>query len=120
MHVQKKERVMIGERLRAARERAHLTLDEAAGATGVLPLAIQKWERGAAMPSLIEFRQLLPLYGVMACELLFDVNPWELTPEQSSELAQAAKSFSPSLRTKVDTLLAMMAKAKEPRWKTLA
>lgn len=117
MHIQKQERVKIGERLQAVRERAHLSVEDAAEAAGVLPLAVKKWERGAALPSLIEFRQLLPLYGVMACELLFDMNPWTLTPEQAGELARASKSFSPELRTKVDTLLAMMAHAKEPVWK---
>jgi transcriptional regulator with XRE-family HTH domain len=117
MSIHKGEKVRIAQRLKAARERAHLEVEDAAAAVGVLPLAIAKWERGVTLPSLLEFRQLLPVYGVMACEVLFDRNPWALSQEQAAELARAAKGFTPELRVKVDTLLAMIAQAKEPAWK---
>lgn len=118
MDTHKIEKVRVAQRLKAARERAHLEVEDVAEAVGVLPLAVTRWEKGVTLPSLLELRQLLPIYGVVACEILYDRNPWELTPEQAGELSRAAKTFTPELRVKVDTLLAMMAKAKEPVWKT--
>lgn len=117
MSNQKIEKARIGERLREARERAHITIDEAAQAAGVQPLAVEKWERGASLPTLVQFRDLLPLYGVMACQVLFEDNPMELTPEQSGELLRAARDFSPGLRSRLDVLLATFARGKEPVWK---
>lgn len=117
MFDQRAEKARLGARLRAARERAHVTVEEAASAANVQPLAVERWEKGRALPSLVEFRELLPLYGVMACEILFDANPWELTADHMAELGRAAKGFSPSLRARVDCLLAMVAQAKEPVWK---
>lgn len=114
MKSNKAERAQIGERLRAARERAHISVADAAISLGVQPLAIERWERGAALPSLIEFKGVLQLYGVMACDLLFDVNPFELAPDQASELARHAKAFSAGLRARIDCLLAVMARGKEP------
>jgi transcriptional regulator with XRE-family HTH domain len=115
----KQEKEKIGRRLREVRERAHISLVEAAEAAGVQPLAVEKWERGSTMPSLIEFRALLPLYGVMACELLFDSNPLTFSQAEAQELARVSKGMSPSLRARVDWLLAMMSKGREPAWKTL-
>jgi transcriptional regulator with XRE-family HTH domain len=115
----KQEREKIGRRLREVRERAHIQLVEAAEAAGVQPLAIEKWERGTSLPTLIEFRALLPLYGVMACEVLFDSNPLTLSQEDAQELARASKSMSPSLRARVDWILATMSQGREPAWKTL-
>lgn len=120
MSNQKMEKALLGERLRAVRERAHVGIDEAAQAAGVQPLAIEKWERGSSLPSLIEFRALLPLYGVTACEVLYEDNPIELSPEQFAELSRAARTFSPGLRARVDVLLAMYARGKEPVWKVSA
>lgn len=116
MDSQKKEKTEIGRRLRTVRERAHISLEEAAAAAQVQPLAVKKWERGAALPSLIEFRLLLQLYGVMACEILFHDNPIELTPEHVAELSKAAASFTPGLRARVDFLLTLVARGKEPAW----
>lgn len=115
MSKQDKER--IGRRLREVRERAHIPVVEAAETAGVQPLAVEKWERGTSLPSLLEFRALLGLYGVMACEVLYDSNPIELAPEQAAELSRAARHFSPGLRTRVDFLLATLARGKEPVWK---
>jgi transcriptional regulator with XRE-family HTH domain len=110
----------IGERLRAVRERAHISIQESAKAAGVQPLAVEKWERGSSLPPLLEFRALLPLYGVMACELLFDSNPLTFSQEEAVELRQAAKALSPALRARVDCLLAVMAQGTEPAWKNVA
>jgi transcriptional regulator with XRE-family HTH domain len=111
------ERALVGRRLQAARKRAHISVEEAAKALGVQPVAIDRWERGASLPSLIEFKAVLQLYGVMACEVLFEANPFELSPEHASELAQRAKAFSPGLRSRIDFLLAFFARGREPVWK---
>lgn len=113
-------RALIGRRLRIARERAHISVEDAARELQVQPLAIERWERGAALPSLVEFAAVLGLYGVMACEVLFDENPMELGPEEAAELAREAKRFSPRLRVRVDCLLAMLARGREPEWRKVA
>lgn len=113
----KQLKAQIGERLRTVRERAHITVSEAARAAGVQPLAVEKWERGVSLPPLLEFRALLPVYGVMACELLFDSNPLTFSQEEAAELRQAVKPLSPSLRARVDCMLALMAEGTEPSWK---
>jgi transcriptional regulator with XRE-family HTH domain len=115
MDVHKKD---LAARLKAARERAHISVDDAASAAGVQPIAIRRWEKGTALPSLLEFRQLLQAYGVMACDVLFDENPLTLTPSQAAELSQAARHFSPSLRLRMDLLLTMHGRGVEPVWKT--
>lgn len=120
MNNQKKDRADIGGRLRAARLRAHISVQEAAKAAAVQPVALEKWEKGGALPSLIEFRDLLPVYGVMACQVLFDDNPLELSPEHAAELTRAARSFSPGLRARVDYMLALVARGKEPEWDAVA
>lgn len=115
--MQRQVRAEIGARMRSIRKRAHITVEEAAEAAGVQPLAVEKWERGASLPSLIELRELLPLYGVMACEVLYASNPLTFSPEESAELRAAAQVLSPALRARVDCLLAMMVKGTEPVWK---
>jgi transcriptional regulator with XRE-family HTH domain len=118
MDIQKKEaKALLGSRLRAARERAHLSTDDAAEAAEVQPVAVRRWEKGTSLPSLLEFRLLLQAYGIMACDILYEENPWQLTAEQATELARAAREFSPGLRARVDLLLAMHAKGVEPVWK---
>lgn len=116
----KQDREAIGRRLRAVRERARISTAEAASAALVQPLAVEKWERGTSLPSLIEFRALLPVYGVMACEILFEHNPLTLTVEEAGELKRAAQTLNPRLRGKVDFLLAMMGQGTEPVWKRAA
>jgi transcriptional regulator with XRE-family HTH domain len=118
MDVQKTTKAQLAARLKAARERAHISVEDAAAAAGVQPVAVRRWERGtAALPSLIEFTQLLHAYGVTASDVLYDEGPRMLSSQQAIELAQAARQFSPSLRARVDVLLAMHAKGVEPVWK---
>jgi transcriptional regulator with XRE-family HTH domain len=114
------ERALIGKRLRAARERAHISVAGAAESLGVQPLAVERWEKGAAMPSLIDLKGILQLYGVMACDILFEVNPFELRPMEAAELSRHARGFSPALRARVDCFLAMFAKGTEPAWRKVA
>lgn len=120
MNKQKSVRTEIAGRLRAARTRAHLSLEDAARAVNVQPLAIKKWERGASLPSLLELRDLLPLYGVMAGEVLFEGSPIRLSPEQAAELRTAAAQCSPGLRCRLDLILSVAARAMEPHWKSAA
>lgn len=116
----KTEREQIGRRLQAARTSAHISIQDAAQALDVQPLAIERWERGAALPSLVEFKWVLELYGVMACDVLFDVNPYLLSPEHSAELTHEARTFTPSLRSRIDSLVAMLARGREPEWRKVA
>jgi transcriptional regulator with XRE-family HTH domain len=110
----------IGARLRTVRLRAHFSVEEAAAAAGVQPLAIEKWERGGALPPLIEFRALLPLYGVTACEVLFDSSPLKFSQAEAAELRKAATSLSPALRARVDSVLGLLAQGTEPTWRMVA
>lgn len=57
---------MIGERLRAARGRARLTLRDVASACGVTPQAVNKWEDDTAMPTSEKFMALCSLLDVSA------------------------------------------------------
>lgn len=109
----RKEKAMIGARLREARERAKVTKEEAAEAASVQTAAVTAWERGTALPTLIQFKGLLPLYGVMSYQVLFGCMPLELLPEEAMELARAARTLTPRLRVKMDTLLAILARAKD-------
>lgn len=110
----------IGRRLRAVRERARITVADAAQAVGVQPLAVEKWERGRTMPTLLELRRLLPVYGVTAAEVLYDRNPMTFTAEETADLSRAATALNPALRARVDTMLAVMGQAVEPAWKNAA
>lgn len=114
------ERALIGKRLQEARERAHISVSGAAESLGVQPLAVERWEKGVAMPSLLDLKGVLRLYGVMACDILFEVNPYELGPEEAAELSRHARSFSPALRAKVDCFVAMFARGTEPVWRKVA
>lgn len=113
----KTEKARIGARLRVVRERAHITVEDAASAAGVQPLAVTKWERGAAQPSLVELRALMEAYGCMACDILYEENPWRLTTEESAELGRAVRGSSQRLRARVDLFLTMHTKGVEPVWK---
>jgi transcriptional regulator with XRE-family HTH domain len=55
---------MIGERLRAARGRARLTLRHVASACGVTPQAVNKWEDDTAMPTSGKFMVLCKILDV--------------------------------------------------------
>lgn len=118
MSKQRLEKVKLGARLRAARERAHVSVLDAATSAEVQPLALEKWERGTSLPSLLELRSLLETYGCMACDILFDENPWTMTAEQGIELSKVSRGLSPGLRAKVEVFLVMHAKGVEPVWKT--
>jgi transcriptional regulator with XRE-family HTH domain len=114
MDVHKEE---LAARLRRARLDAHISVEDAALAADVQPIAIRRWEKGSALPNLVQFRQLLEVYGVTACDVLYADNPWRLPPAEAAELAQAARLFSPRLRARMDLLLAMHSAGVEPIWK---
>lgn len=103
----KQERALIGRRLRDARERAGISREEAAEVAEVQTTAIDAWERGRSAPSLVQFRELCGLYGVLACHILLGVSPYGLSQEDAKELALAARAFSPGLQAKVGLLLAL-------------
>lgn len=98
----KSQRALIGSRLRKARLRCSATVEEAAKAAGVQPLAVQRWEKGQALPCLVRFRDLLALYGVIPVEILFEENPYRLTRGQVTELLSLTRSCSPALRARIE------------------
>jgi transcriptional regulator with XRE-family HTH domain len=106
----KSEMAQIGARLREARTRAGMTQEEAAAATGVKRPAVSNWEAGRNLPCLLQFRELLSLYGATAFQILFGPNPLTMTREEAQELSRAAVGFSPELQSKIDLLLTMLAK----------
>ena len=98
----KAQRALIGCRLRQARLRSRATVDEAAKAAGVQPLAVDRWEKGQALPCLVRFRSLLELYGVIPAEILFPENPYRLTRREAAELMALTRSSSPALRARIE------------------
>jgi transcriptional regulator with XRE-family HTH domain len=109
MQEMKRQRVLIGARLQQARLRSGFTIEEAAAAADVEPLAVEAWERGRAMPCLVQLRELLQLYCVMACEILYETNPFAISREEAAELTRVSRSCSPAVQSKVDLLLTVMA-----------
>lgn len=116
MAQRKQDKAVIAARLRCVRERAHITIEDAAEAIKVQPLAVEKWERGSSLPSLLEFRALMELYGIMPALVLYGAHPLDLSAEQCAELLRHAKQFSPGLQAKVHLLLAIVGPGKEPAW----
>lgn len=106
----RRDKAIIGARLREARERARVTKAEAAEAANAQEAAITSWERGTALPTLIQLKGLLPLYGVTSYQVLFGRLPIELLPEEAMELARASKTLSPRLRMKMDMLMSLIAR----------
>lgn len=101
----KRDKAIIGARLREAREMAKVTKEDAAEAAGVQTAAITAWERGTALPNLVQVRGLLTSYGMSGFKLLFGSCPIELTQDEARELANVA--LSPRLRVKMDVVLAL-------------
>lgn len=101
------EAAAIGGRLKEARLAAGATQREAAAATGVTRATISNWEAGRNLPNLIQFRQLLSLYGVTGHMALFGHHPMALTSDEVRELTAAARAFSLSLRRKTRLFLVL-------------
>lgn len=102
------ERVQVGLRLKAARLDAKVTQGEAAEAVGVQRPAISMWEHGHSLPSLLQFKVLAALYGVLTHRLLFGRSPVELSASEARELCNAARNCSPRLRAKVDVMATLL------------
>lgn len=66
-------RKTIGHRLRETRLRLGRTQDSVAAEMGLSRQAISAWERGEALPTLLEFAKLTMLLGVSSDSLLFGV-----------------------------------------------
>jgi transcriptional regulator with XRE-family HTH domain len=116
----KQEKERLAQRLKQARERAHVSLEDAAEAASVQPLAVEKWESGKSLPGLLEFRSLMECYGTMPAYVLYAAHPLELSAEQCAELAKVSKQLSPGLQAKLSVLLAIVGPGKEPVWKGVA
>lgn len=104
---------MLGARLELARRKAGASQEEAAEAADVDPIAVESWESGRAMPSLIQFRQLVSHYGVLPGMVLFGGIPVQITRSEATEMRIAVEGCSSSVRAKVDCVLAMFAEPSE-------
>ncbi len=91
---------MIGYRIRAAREAAHITQEELGKAAGCTAKHIGAIERGIKTPSLDTFITIANTIGVPADLLLQDVlkNPVD---SLASEIAAAVASLSPDIQRTV-------------------
>jgi len=106
----RKQKAVIGDRLRRARELARISKEEAAEAAGAQAIAVASWERGSTLPSLVQLPGLLACYGVTSYQVLFGSSfPVALTQEEATELAAA--EFSPRLARKRDVLLTLLGRA---------
>jgi transcriptional regulator with XRE-family HTH domain len=110
----KTEKAAIAVRLIAARERAGVTKEEAAEAAGVQPAAVSAWERGTALPTLLQLKGLIQCYGVTSHQVLFGCTFLQFTGDEAIELARASRALSPPLRLKLDVLLAIADRAVSP------
>lgn len=100
----------IGRRLKAARERAGLTQEDAADHMGVRRSTVANWEAARHLPSLVQFRQLLTLYAASPYMILYGkASPMSLLPEEQDELMSAVRHASVSLRLKVSMAVTMLA-----------
>lgn len=96
----------IGERLRAAREAAGLSIEEAAVQIGLRRRAMQQAEEGR-LPCVLKFRDMLQLYGVSSHYILTGQEQCDLSAEQAAELQALTRLGSTGLRTKVSVLVSL-------------
>lgn len=111
MEESKREKALIGARLRSARLSAQVSKEEAAAAAGAQISAVDAWERGSCLPTLTQFRGLLTCYGELAHRILFGSHPLSMSTAEVRELALAAKSFSPGLRAKMELMVSLLARS---------
>lgn len=102
---------MMGARLREARESAGITKEHAAESAGAQVSAVTAWERGTALPTLVQVKGLLACYGMSPHQLLFGSTPVQFTPAEAAHLARASHGFGAKLRVKVDLLLTLIDRA---------
>jgi transcriptional regulator with XRE-family HTH domain len=80
--------------LTAARERAHLSLDEVGGQVGVSKSTVYRWEKRGDIPQPLHIRALCTLFGVSSQELGFEeqhaVDVQTIAAEQEEENEFAA------------------------------
>lgn len=91
---------MIGQRIRLAREAAHITQEELANAVGCTPQHIGAIERGIKTPRLDTFITIANNVGASADLLLQDVlaNPVD---SFAGELAAAVAPLAPKLQQRI-------------------
>jgi transcriptional regulator with XRE-family HTH domain len=97
----------IGQRLKAARLRARMTQEQAAEAATVARTTITNWEAGRNLRPLVQFRALMALFGASPYHVLFGESMFKFTKDEYTELQEHAKLFSPSLRRKVELMIAL-------------
>jgi transcriptional regulator with XRE-family HTH domain len=109
------EMARVGARLKEARELAGMTQDDVVEALReALPdLAVKRptvsnWEAGRNLPCLLQFRALCGFYGVLGFRIMYGTVPVDLRLQDAVELARLLKDASPSLRTKMDVMVALL------------
>jgi transcriptional regulator with XRE-family HTH domain len=72
------KQVFVGQRLRKARMRAHLSVGAVAEKMHRSRQTIHSWESGAAMPGVLQFADLMVLYSTSSDIILFGDAPAHL------------------------------------------
>jgi transcriptional regulator with XRE-family HTH domain len=91
--MQREKRRSIGERLRDARLFAKLTQQDVATDFLCSRQAVSSWESGKTLPTLVEFRELVTLYGVSSDVILFGA---DVQDECEAVLRKMGQDFAPS------------------------
>jgi transcriptional regulator with XRE-family HTH domain len=97
----------IGARLRESRVAARLTQEEAGQGVGVSRTTIANWESGRNLPDLVQFADLMALYGESAHKILFGRYRVKFDDKHIAELRRIASQLSPEFQRKLIGLLAM-------------
>lgn len=107
------EMLVLGARLRVAREEAGLTLEAAARSLVLRPGAVKRIEEGR-LPGVLKLREMLVLYAQSPHKLLFGGGAISLTADQADELRMIAAAASPQLQAKLGLMVALFVPV-EPR-----
>lgn len=87
MRVKKKENIAMGLRIKAAREKAHLTQEELSAMVGISSKTMSLVERGGSGMSVRTFCRLCAVLDVSSDSLLFDIEPKNDTARLMEKLA---------------------------------
>jgi transcriptional regulator with XRE-family HTH domain len=100
------EAAKIGERLQRARQKAGASQLAVAQALGVTRPTVSNWEAGRNQPSLIQFRELLTMYGASPQMILYGAHRVSFSGADRRELLElAGQHASPRIQAKIDILL---------------
>lgn len=101
MRAKKKENIAMGQRIKAAREKAHLTQAELSSMVGISPKTMSLVERGGSGMSVHTFCRLCAVLDVSSDSLLFGREPKNDVTRLSEKLA----ALEPAQFALVETIL---------------